>query len=64
MSNPARDEVRLLDEWNDTALLTLLMNLLILPTEINTRKTTRGKIGIKENNMLGVSRPKGQLSRS
>jgi hypothetical protein len=38
MSELARDEKRHLDEQNDTALLTLLMNLLILPTKTNTRQ--------------------------
>jgi hypothetical protein len=38
ISDPTRDEERLLDEQNDTALLTLPMNLLILPTKINTRQ--------------------------
>jgi hypothetical protein len=35
---PARDEEWLLDERNATALLTLPMNLLILPTKTNTRQ--------------------------
>jgi hypothetical protein len=37
-SEHAWDEERLLDERNDTALLTLPMNLLILPAKTNTRK--------------------------
>jgi hypothetical protein len=38
ISEPAWDEERLLDERNDTALLTLPMNLLILPAKTNTRQ--------------------------
>jgi hypothetical protein len=33
ISEPARDEEGLVDEQNDTALLTLPMNLLILPAK-------------------------------
>jgi hypothetical protein len=35
---PTWDEARLLDEWNDTTLLTKLTNLLILPAKMNTRQ--------------------------
>jgi hypothetical protein len=38
ISEPTWDEERLLDERNDTALLTLPMNLLILPAKTNTRQ--------------------------
>jgi hypothetical protein len=38
MLEPAQDEARLLDERNDTTLLTLLTNLLILPAKTNTRQ--------------------------
>jgi hypothetical protein len=33
-----QDEEQLLDEWNDTALLTLLTNLLILLAKTSTRQ--------------------------
>jgi hypothetical protein len=38
ISEPARDKEWLLDEQNDTALLTLPMNLLILLAKTNTRQ--------------------------
>jgi hypothetical protein len=37
ISKPAWDEEQLIDEQNDTTLLTLQMNLLILPTKTNIR---------------------------
>jgi hypothetical protein len=59
-SEPARGEL-LLDERNDTTLLTLPMNLLILPAKNKHKaKTTHEKIGIRENNTLGVSHPGSQ----
>jgi hypothetical protein len=38
MLDLARGEEQLLDEQNDTTLLTLLTNLLILPANTSTRK--------------------------
>jgi hypothetical protein len=44
----AWDEERLLDEWNDTAFLTLLTNLLILPAKTNTRQKQLVEIGSRK----------------
>jgi hypothetical protein len=44
----AWDEERLLDERNDTAFLTLLTNLLILPAKTNTRQKQLVEIGSRK----------------
>jgi hypothetical protein len=54
MSEPAHDEELLVDQ-NDTALLTFLMNLLILQ---NRQKKHNSWNGIRKIKMLVVSCPK------
>jgi hypothetical protein len=58
MSEPARDEEWLLNERNDTTLLTLPVNLLILLEKTQGKNNSWRQV--RENNMLGVSHPKSQ----